>query len=129
MSGCRLHTRGPCLRGALARIGRTIPTYRNIGVDTAVASIFANTIKSVDAAIKAGDPAQFPPLPRPLLVTNDRPGGDEMAWDVFIRPLVADLCRLVCGTRSAAIQKYLKPADRVACTAARNELPLRPTPR
>jgi hypothetical protein len=47
------------LRGALARIGRTIPTYRNIGVDTAVASIFADTIKSVDAAIKAGDPAQF----------------------------------------------------------------------
>jgi hypothetical protein len=47
------------LRGALARIGRTIPTYRNIGVDTAVASIFADTIKSVDAAIKAGDAAQF----------------------------------------------------------------------
>ena len=43
------------LRGALARIGRTIPTYRNIGVDTAVASIFANSIKSVDAAIKASD--------------------------------------------------------------------------
>jgi hypothetical protein len=47
------------LRGALARVGRTIPTYRNIGVDTAVASIFAETIKSVDAAIKAADPAQF----------------------------------------------------------------------
>lgn len=47
------------LRAALARIGRTIPTYRNIGVDTAVASIFANSIKAVDAAIKAGDPAQF----------------------------------------------------------------------
>src|SRR5271165_6591275 len=29
------------LRGALARIGRTIPTYRRIDVDTAVASIFA----------------------------------------------------------------------------------------
>jgi hypothetical protein len=27
------------LRASLARIGRTIPTYRNIGVDTAVASI------------------------------------------------------------------------------------------
>src|SRR5271167_621102 len=47
------------LRGALARVGRTIPTYRNIGVDTAVASIFADTIKSVDAAIKAGDSTQF----------------------------------------------------------------------
>jgi hypothetical protein len=45
-----------------------------------------------------------------------------MAWDVFIRPLVAQLCRLVCGTRSPAIQKYSKPADRVACTA-RDELP------
>jgi hypothetical protein len=47
------------LRGALARVGRTIPTYRNIGVDTAVASIFADTIKSVDAAVKAGDSTQF----------------------------------------------------------------------
>jgi hypothetical protein len=47
------------LRSALARIGRTIPTYRNIGVDTAVASIFADHIKAVDAAIKAADPAQF----------------------------------------------------------------------
>jgi hypothetical protein len=46
-----------------------------------------------------------------------------MAWDVFIPPLVAQLCRLVCGTRSPAIQKYSKPADRVACTAARDELP------
>jgi hypothetical protein len=47
------------LRGALARIGRTIPTYRTIGVDTAVASIFADKIKAVDAAIKAADPGQF----------------------------------------------------------------------
>jgi hypothetical protein len=47
------------LRGALARIGRTIPTYRKIEVDTAVASIFADHIKEVDAAIKAKDPAQF----------------------------------------------------------------------
>jgi hypothetical protein len=47
------------LRGALARIGRTIPTYRNIGVDTAVASIFTDQVKAVDAAIKAADPAQF----------------------------------------------------------------------
>jgi hypothetical protein len=47
------------LRGALARIGRTIPTYRNIGVDTAVASIFADKVKAVDAAIKVADPSQF----------------------------------------------------------------------
>ncbi len=47
------------LRGALARIGRTIPTYRNVGIDMAVASIFADKIKAVDAAIKATDAAQF----------------------------------------------------------------------
>ncbi len=47
------------LRAALARIGRTIPNYRNIGVDTAVASIFADKLKAVDAAIKASDSAQF----------------------------------------------------------------------
>jgi hypothetical protein len=47
------------LRGALARIGRTIPNYRNINVDTAVASIFADRLKAVDAAVKAADPAQF----------------------------------------------------------------------
>jgi hypothetical protein len=47
------------LRGALARIGRTIPTYRKIDVDTAVASIFADQIKAVDAAIKAADSSQF----------------------------------------------------------------------
>jgi hypothetical protein len=47
------------LRASLARIGRTIPTYRNIGVDMAVASIFADRLKAVDAAIKAGDLGQF----------------------------------------------------------------------
>ena len=47
------------LRAALARIGRTIPNYRNISVDTAVASIFADKLSAVDAAIKAADPAQF----------------------------------------------------------------------
>jgi hypothetical protein len=47
------------LRAALARIGRTIPTYRRIGVDTAVASIFTDKAKAVDAAIKAKDAAQF----------------------------------------------------------------------
>jgi hypothetical protein len=47
------------LRGALARIGRTIPNYRNINVDTAVASIFTDKLKAVDAAIKTSDLAQF----------------------------------------------------------------------
>ena len=47
------------LRGALARIGRTIPNYRGQNVDGAVASIFADQIKSVDAAIKAADPTKF----------------------------------------------------------------------
>src|SRR5579859_645900 len=47
------------LRGALARIGRTIPNYRNINVDTAVASIFADKLKAVDAAVKAADLTQF----------------------------------------------------------------------
>jgi hypothetical protein len=47
------------LRGALARIGRTIPNYRNVNVDTAVAAIFADKLAAVSAAIKAGDEAQF----------------------------------------------------------------------
>jgi hypothetical protein len=47
------------LRGALARIGRTIPNYRNINVDTAVAAMFTDKLAAVNAAIKAGDPAQF----------------------------------------------------------------------
>jgi hypothetical protein len=47
------------LRAALARIGRTIPTYRNIGVDIAVASIFTDRLKAVDAAINASDPERF----------------------------------------------------------------------
>jgi hypothetical protein len=47
------------LRGALARIGRTIPNYRNINVDTAVAAIFVDKLAAVSAAITAGDEAQF----------------------------------------------------------------------
>jgi hypothetical protein len=47
------------LRQALARIGRTIPTYRKIGVDDAVASIFTERAVAVEAAIKAADPAKF----------------------------------------------------------------------
>jgi hypothetical protein len=47
------------LRQALARIGRTIPTYRRIGVDDAVTSIFTEKAVAVEAAIKAADPAKF----------------------------------------------------------------------
>ncbi len=47
------------LRQALARIGRTIPNYRKIGVDDAVASIFTEKAVAVEAAIKGGDPAKF----------------------------------------------------------------------
>jgi hypothetical protein len=47
------------LRGALARIGRTIPNYRNTNVDTAVASMFADKLAAVSDAIKAADAAQF----------------------------------------------------------------------
>jgi hypothetical protein len=45
------------LGGALARIGRTVPNYRNINVDTAVASILADKLKAEDAAAKAPDRA------------------------------------------------------------------------
>jgi hypothetical protein len=47
------------LRGALARIGRTIPNYRNINVDEAVASMFAAKLAAVNDAIKASDAVQF----------------------------------------------------------------------
>jgi hypothetical protein len=47
------------LRASLARIGRTIPNYRNINVDNAVASIFADKLKVVDAAIKSQESAAF----------------------------------------------------------------------
>jgi hypothetical protein len=47
------------LRGALARIGRTIPTYRNVGVDMAVGSIITDKIKALDAAIRAKDSEAF----------------------------------------------------------------------
>jgi len=47
------------LRQALARIGRTIPTYRKMGVDTTVASIFTERLQAVDAAIKSGDEKKF----------------------------------------------------------------------
>ncbi len=47
------------LRASLARIGRTIPNYRNNNVDATVASIFADRLAAVDAAVKAGDLARF----------------------------------------------------------------------
>jgi hypothetical protein len=47
------------LRGALARIGRTIPNYRSNNVDNAVAAIFTDKLKAVDAAVKSADLAQF----------------------------------------------------------------------
>jgi hypothetical protein len=47
------------LRGALARIGRTIPNYRNVNVDTAVSAIFADKLAAVNAAIKTGNETQF----------------------------------------------------------------------
>jgi hypothetical protein len=47
------------LRQALARIGRTIPNYRRIGVDDAVASIFTEKAVAVDGAIKSADSAKF----------------------------------------------------------------------
>jgi hypothetical protein len=47
------------LCGALAWIGRTIPNYRSINVDTAVGAIFADKLKAVDAGVKASDVAQF----------------------------------------------------------------------
>jgi hypothetical protein len=47
------------LRGALARVGRTVPTYRNVSVEMAVTTIIADKIKALDAAIKAKDSEQF----------------------------------------------------------------------
>lgn len=47
------------LRSSLARIGRTIPNYRNINVDSAVASIFADRFAAVEAAVKARDLTRF----------------------------------------------------------------------
>jgi hypothetical protein len=47
------------LRGALARVGRTVPTYRNSSVDMAITTIIADKIKALDAAIKAKDSEQF----------------------------------------------------------------------
>jgi hypothetical protein len=59
------------LRGALARIGRTIPNYRNINVDTAVASIFANKLKAVTPRSKQPIwPSSMPRSRRPLVLNR-----------------------------------------------------------
>jgi hypothetical protein len=47
------------LRGALARVGRTVPTYRNVSVDMAITTIIADKIKALDSAIKAKDSEEF----------------------------------------------------------------------
>lgn len=47
------------LRQGLGRIGQTIPNYRNVNVDTAVATIFADRMTAVDNAIKAHDSGAF----------------------------------------------------------------------
>lgn len=47
------------LRAALARAGPTIPNYRNVNVNTAVAPLSADKLKAVDAAAKATDLARL----------------------------------------------------------------------
>jgi hypothetical protein len=47
------------LKQSLRRIGQTIPNYRTYKVDNSVASFFTSAADAMDAAIKAGDPAQF----------------------------------------------------------------------
>jgi hypothetical protein len=47
------------LRAALARAGPTIPNYRNVNVNTAVAPLSAYKLKAVDAAAKATDLARL----------------------------------------------------------------------
>jgi hypothetical protein len=59
------------LRGALARIGRTIPNYRNINVDTAVASIFADNSKRWTPRSKQPIwPSSMPRSRRPLVLNR-----------------------------------------------------------
>jgi hypothetical protein len=75
------------LRGALARIGRTIPNYRNINVDTAVAAIFAGKLAAVNDAIKAGDEAQFTTAYREMTTAcNDCHKGMEHPFLVIKMP-------------------------------------------
>jgi hypothetical protein len=75
------------LRGALARVGRTIPNYRNINVDTAVSSIFTEKLKAVDAAIKTSDLAQFNAAYREMTgAGNDCHKGMEHAFLVIKVP-------------------------------------------
>jgi len=47
------------MKQSLRRIGQTIPNYRTYKVDSSVASFFTPAADAMDAAIKAGDAAQF----------------------------------------------------------------------
>jgi hypothetical protein len=47
------------LRGALVRIGQTIPKYRTFSVEATVGSIFQPKIQAMNAAIASQNPAQF----------------------------------------------------------------------
>jgi hypothetical protein len=47
------------LRGALVRIGQTIPKYRTFSVEATVGSIFQPKIMAMNAAIASQNPAQF----------------------------------------------------------------------
>jgi hypothetical protein len=47
------------LRGALLRIGQTIPKYRTFSVEATVGSIFQPKIQAMNAAIASQNPAQF----------------------------------------------------------------------
>lgn len=47
------------LRGALVRIGQTIPKYRNFSVEATTGSIFQPKIQAMNGAIAAQNPAMF----------------------------------------------------------------------
>ena len=47
------------LRGALVRIGQTIPKYQNFSVDATVGSIFQPKIQAMAAAITSQNPMRF----------------------------------------------------------------------
>jgi hypothetical protein len=47
------------LRGALVRIGQTIPKYRTFSVEATVGSIFQPKIQAMNAAIASQNPVQF----------------------------------------------------------------------
>jgi hypothetical protein len=47
------------LRNAFARVGRTIPTYRNIDMLAVIGALTAEPLKAVEQAINAEDAHQF----------------------------------------------------------------------